>query len=199
MKGTVIHMKKSTTRVTIIIVIGIIAIVGYYAYLSNQAKERQQETELSQVQTVLSKDLSRDYPPTPKEVIKYYNEILRCFYNEECTDEEIDDLGNKARELYDEELLENNEMGIYQLRLHAEIADFKENNRRISSVAVASSTNVEKFEEDGYSFARILCKYNISENGKNRRSDQIYLLRQDKDKKWKIYGWQPADEVAPKE
>lgn len=192
-------MKKSTTAITIIIVIGIILMVGYYAYLSSQSRDRLQETELSQVQTVLSRDLSRDYPPTPKEVIKYYNEILRCFYNEECTDEEIDDLGNKARELYDAELLENNEMGIYLIRLHAEIADFKENNRRISSLAVASSTNVELFEEDGYSFARIMCKYNITENGANRPSDQIYLLRQDENKKWKIYGWQPAEAVAPKE
>lgn len=194
-----IPMKKSTTRITIVIVIGIILIVGYYAYLSSQSKDRLQETELSKVQTVLSKDLARDYPPTPKEVIKYYNEILRCFYNEECTEEEIDDLGSKARELYDEELLANNEMGMYLLRLHAEIADYKENSRRISSVAVASSTNVDLFEQDGYSFARILCKYNISENGVNRPSDQVYLLRRDEDKKWKIYGWQPADEVEVKE
>lgn len=199
MKGTVTHMKKTTTRITVIIVIGIIAMLGYYTYLSNKSKERVQDTELSQVQTVLSKDLARDYPPTPKEVIKYYNEILRCFYNEECSDEEIDDLGNKARELYDAELLENNEMGIYLINLHADIADFKENNRRFTSFSVASSTNVELFEEDGHSFARILCKYNITENGVNCPSDQIYLLRQDKEKKWKIYGWQPADEVAPKE
>lgn len=194
-----IRVKKSTTRITIIMMIGIIAMVGYYAYLSNKSKERQQEAELSKVQTVLSKDLSRDYPPTPKEVIKYYNEILRCFYNEECTDEEIDALGNKARELYDAELLANNELGIYLIRLYADIADFKENERRISTVSVASSTNVERFEEDGYSFARILCKYNISEGGAIRPANQIYLLRQDENKKWKIYGWQPEDEVEVKE
>ena len=41
------------------------------------------------------KDLEKDYPPTPREVIKYYNEILDCFYNEEATKEEIEDLGNK--------------------------------------------------------------------------------------------------------
>lgn len=191
--------KKTTTRVTLIIVIGIIAIVGYYTYLSGREKERHKEANMSQVQLVLSRDLARDYPPTPKEVIKYYNEILRCFYNEECTDEEIDALGNKARELYDAELLENNELGVYLINLHADIDDFKENNRRFTSFSVASSTNVEKFTEDGHSFARIRCGYNIVENGVNRPSDQIYLLRQNEEKQWKIYGWQSADKVQPKE
>lgn len=189
-------MKKSTTRMTIIIAIGIIIIVGYYTYLSNKSRERNQEGELSQVQTVLARDLTRDYPATPKEVIKYYNEIISCFYNEECTDAEIDALGNKARELYDEELLENNELGGYLIRLYAEINEFKEKDRRIKGISVASSNNVVRFEEDGYSFARIMCKYNISENGKLTPADQIYLLRQDTNKKWKIYGWQPADEVT---
>ena len=186
--------QKRTAKIAIIIVIFIIIVVGYYTYLSNKTKEVQQEATLSVVQNTLARDLSRDYPPTPKEVVKYYNEILKCFYNEECTEGEIEALGNQARELYDAELLENNELGTYLLNLQKDIQEYRENNRRITSVSLASSTNVDFYEEDGFSFARIMCGYDIMEGTVKHPSDQVYLLRQDEEKKWKIYGWQSADE-----
>lgn len=192
-------MKKSTTRITIVILIGIIGIVAYYTYLTNRRREQQEVVVLSEVQLTLSKDLQKDYPLTPREVIKYYNEILNCFYNEETTEEEIEDLGNKARELYDAELLEQNELGTYQIVLQSEIRKFKENNRRIIGFAPASSINVEEFTEDGYSFARIKCGYTITEDGAKYAADQIYLLRRDENKRWKIYGWKPEVELEQKE
>lgn len=191
--------KKATTKITIIVVIMIIVVAGYYTYLSNKSKVQKQEVNLTKVQETLSRELSRDYPPTPKEVIKYYNEILNCFYNEECTDAEVEDLGNKARELYDAELLENNELGTYLFNLQADIAEYKEKGRRITSVALASSTNVEEFTEDGFEFARIMCTYNIIEGGVNHPTKLVYLLRRDEQKQWKIYGWKPAEEVKSEE
>lgn len=187
-------MRNKNTRIAIIVVLVIIAVVGYYAYLSNRSRTQKDEAKLSTVQTVLSKSLEFDYPPTPKEVMKYYNEIVKCFYNEECTEEEIEALGNKARELYDEELLANNEQEVYMINLKADIQDYKDNNRRITSTSVASSANVDYFSEDGYDFARIMCGYSIMENGVNVSSGQVYLLRKDEDKHWKIYGWEPIEE-----
>ena len=187
-------MRNKNTRIAIIVVLVIIAVVGYYAYLSNRSRTQKDEAKLSAVQTVLSKSLEFDYPPTPKEVMKYYNEIVKCFYNEECTEEEIEALGNKARELYDEELLANNEQEVYMINLKADIQDYKDNNRRITSTSVASSANVDYFSEDGYDFARIMCGYSIMENGVNVSSGQVYLLRKDEDKHWKIYGWESIEE-----
>ena len=187
-------MRNKNTRIAIIVVLVIIAVVGYYAYLSNRSRTQKDEAKLSTVQTVLSKSLEFDYPPTPKEVMKYYNEIVKCFYNEECTEEEIEALGNKARELYDEELLANNEQEVYMINLKADIQDYKDNNRRITSTSVASSANVDYFSEDGYDFARIMCGYSIMENGVNVSSGQVYLLRKDEDKHWKIYGWESIEE-----
>lgn len=187
-------MRNKNTRIAIIVVLVIIAVVGYYAYLSNRSRTQKDEAKLSAVQTVLSKSLEFDYPPTPKEVMKYYNEIVKCFYNEECTEEEIEALGNKARELYDEELLANNEQEVYMINLKADIQDYKDNNRRITSTSVASSANVDYFSEDGYDFARIMCGYSIMENGVSVSSGQVYLLRKDEDKHWKIYGWESIEE-----
>lgn len=147
------------------------------------------------VETTLSRDLGKDYPPTPKEVIKYYNEILRCLYNEESSDEEIEALGCKARELYDAELLANNELEDYLVRLRAEVQSYRDNERRITNFNVASSNNVVFFEEDGFSFAKIACGYTFLQGGRNYPSSQMYLLRKDGDKRWKIYGWEDVEKL----
>lgn len=183
-------MKKTTTRTTVIVLLLVLAVVGYYAYLSNKSRAGREDVSMTAIEKTLSRDLERDYPPTPKEVIKYYNEILRCLYNEDNTEEDVRSLGMKARELYDEELLEANELGGYLVQLQADVDSYKENGRRITSCNVASSANTELFQKNGYSFAKIMCGYNILQNGQNFPSSQMYLLRKDADKKWKIYGWE---------
>lgn len=190
-------MKKSTIRVTLVCICLLIGVVAYYAYLSGKTQDARKEAALTAAQKVLSRDLGKDYPPTPKEVIKYYNEILKCFYNEECSTDEIADLGEQARLLYDADLLEANQQEEYQLRLQADVADYKANNRRIASTSVAASTSVDYFEEEGFSFARIHCGYNVMEGKSNTLVSQVYLLRRDEDKKWKIYGWDLAENVNP--
>ena len=189
--------KKVTTRTTIVIVCLVVALVGYYAFLSNRSRERRADANMTAVQSVLSRDLEKDYPPTPKEVMKYYNEIMKCFYNETCTDEEIEALGKKARELYDAELLENNEEEAYMVRLKADIQSYKDKKRRITSASVAASTTVEKYTVDGFDFARIRCGYNVMEGRENRSVKTVYLLRRDDEKHWKIYGWEAEENLAP--
>lgn len=189
-------MKKSTTRTAVIVICLIAAMVGYFAYLSNKSRESQAEKEMTMVQSTLSRNMTTDYPPTPKEVIKYYNDILRCFYNEEHTDEELNQLGCRARELYDAELLEQNELGTYMMRLGAEIQEYKDKKRRITGTAVAASTNVDLFSEDGYDFARLQSNYSIIEGGEKSNTIIVYLLRKDAQKRWKIYGWTSAENVT---
>lgn len=189
--------KKITVSVTVVLILVIVGVVGYYAYLSGRSRTLTEEASMTAVETVLSRNMEYDYPSTPKEVLKYYNEIQKCFYNENCTEEEIEALANRARELYDAELLENNELGTYLTRLKAEIKDYKDKKKTITSVAVAASTNVERFEQDGYEFARIYCGYNVREGSSNEQIREVFLLRKDENKRWKIYGWEAADKVNP--
>lgn len=190
------RMKKSTVRVTVILLILIVGLVGLYAILMNRARTEAANAALTPVQSVLSRDLDKDYPATVKEVVKYYAEIEKCFYNEDCTDGEIEELGMQARRLYDQELLENNEMAGYITKLKEDIRSFKNAKRKISSISVASSTNVDYFSEDGFDFARIYCGYIVREsNGQVSSEGRVYLLRRDEDRHWKIYGWDTADNV----
>ena len=185
-------MKKVTPKLVIVVIILLVALVGYYAYLANKDKMEKEDATMTAVREVLSRDMKYDYPATPKEVVKYYNAILKCFYNEECTNGDIEELGQRARELYDAELLEANELGPYMLRLREDIEDYKANERKIANFAVSASTNVDFFEEDGFYFARLMCTYNITEAKESKYTKQVYLLRKDEENHWKIYGWQDA-------
>lgn len=189
-------MKKSTMRVTVILIVVIAGLVGLYAILMNRARTEAAQAAMTPVQSVLNKDLEKNYPATVKEVIKYYAEIEKCFYNEDCTDSEIEALGVQARKLYDSELLANNEMAGYMTKLKEDIKDFKAAKRRLISVSVAASTNVDYFSDDGYDFARIYCGYTVKESdGRTVSEGRVYLLRRDEDRHWKIYGWDAADNV----
>lgn len=186
---------KRTTQVTIVVMILILIVVGYYCYLVNRTRRADAEKALTVVENVLLRDLEHNYPPTPKEVIRYYNDILKCFYNEECSQEEIEALARKVRGLYDQELLDHNEWGTYIFNLEAEIQDFQNQKRKISNISLASSTDVDEFTQDGYKFAKIRCGYNILQGRDSSSSMHVYLLRKDKDGHWKIYGWELAENL----
>lgn len=194
-------MKKtntSVTKITALFIFLLVLVVGYYAYLSGTHRTEQQEAVMSEVDTALSRDLDNDYPATPKEVIKYYNDLMKCFYNEECTAEELQDLGRKSLQLFDEELQENNDEDTYLIRLQGEVQNYKDSKRKITSVSLAPSTNVDYYSVDGYSFARISCGYTMTENGKKTSTVMVYLLRRDDSRRWKIYGWETADQLNSK-
>lgn len=190
-------MKKSTVIVTVCLILFVTALVGLYAFLAGRSRTAANETAVTATQLVLNKDLEKDYPATPKEVVKFYTEIEKCFYNEECTEEEIEQLGMKARELYDEELLANNEVGTYMVRLKQEIKEFKAAKKRLTGANVAASVNVDFFSEDGYDFSRIYCGYTILDGNGSTSVGQVYLLRRDENRRWKIYGWESSDKVNP--
>ena len=194
-------MKKtntSVTKITVFFIFLLVLVVGYYAYLSGTHRTEQQEAVMSEIDTALSRNLENNYPSTPKEVVKYYNDLMKCFYNEDCTEEELQELGKKSLQLFDEELRENNEEESYLIRLQGEVQNYKNNKRKITSVSLASSTNVDYYTADGYSFVRISCGYTMTENGKKSTTVMVYLLRRDDNRRWKIYGWETADQLNSK-
>lgn len=99
--------------------------------------------ESTAVQKVLQKDLERNYPPTPKEVVKYFAEITKCFYNEEYSEEELEKLATQIQVLYDEALVANKSEDDYMQDLRSEIASMKENKYTIVGYEVSPSTDVE--------------------------------------------------------
>lgn len=188
-------MKNKATRMSIVIICLVLAMLAYYAYLSNRGRKQKEDGEKKVVQEVLAVDLEKQYPGTVREVMKYYNRIMECLYRETCTEEEIEALGRRARMLYDDELLTANPEEDYLVRLKSEVQDYRSKKRKLTSSAVPSASSVDYFKEDGYEFARILCSYTLVTDGQGRSLNTMYLLRRDKNRQWKIYGWDAAENL----
>ena len=186
------------TKGTIILIILACLIIGYYFYLSNKEKPETVEAEdveiLTMSQTALTRNLDANYPPSPREVVKYFSEITQCYYNEGHDDEELEALGMKMREIYDDELIANQTEEEYLDLLKKDVAEYRSNNRIISSYSPSSSIDVEHFSQDGYECARLYCVYDIQQNSILYKTTLCFILRKDEDSHYKIYGWEKVDD-----
>lgn len=189
--------KQNGIKIVIIFVVLALALGVYYFRLSNRTRRAdEKDVQSTAVQEVLLRDLSHNYPPTPKEVVKYYSEISKCFYNETYSEEELLLLAEQAQGLYDEELIANKTQEQYLMDLKADIVEFQEAGYTISSYTTSSSVDVEnsKFKQDGYEWARVYCYYTLRTKGRTARTTEVFLLRKDSDGYWKIYGWELVDD-----
>ncbi len=191
------NMKRSGIISLVVLFVVLAAIVASYAFHINRkaAQDVEKVVESTAVQKVLMKDLERNYPPTPKEVVKYFAEITKCFYNEDYTEEELEQLALKIQGLYDTELIENKSQEDYMADLRSEIASMKNSESKISSYVLSSSVDVEEFVENGYSCARLYCTFNVKQGTSGTvRSMEQFVLRKDDDGHWKIFGWELVEE-----
>lgn len=184
--------KKSGGGVKVFIIgfilIGIV--IGYYYYLSNVRKKSNEEnTETTAVQEVLLYNFERNYPPTPKEVVKLYGQITQCFYNEEYTEEEFLQLAEQVQNLYDDELIANKTEKQYIEDLRWDVNNMKKLELTVSSYAVGASTDVEYFTRKGFRCAKLYCSFTLRRGTQIVRSEEVFLLRRDSEGHWKIYGF----------
>ncbi len=166
-------------------------LAGYYFYLSNKAEKDGEEAEVTKAQEVLLRDLSRNYPASPKEVLRYYSEILQCMYNEEYSEEELEQLAERAMEICDEELVAF-QSGEYVKRLQEDVQAYKNQGVQISSYKTSNSTDVEYFNKDGRECASLFCTYTLRMGTSLQAIEEIFILRKDEDGHWKILGWDEA-------
>ncbi len=178
-------MKK--VRVVVVAIVCVTLIVAYYYYLTTKGgKGAEGSTELTEIDKIVTRDLENNYPETPREVVKLYNRIITCYYGGEWEEEELYQLGDQARALFDEELLENNPRDKYFLALESEIAEYKEKKKEIVSSDVCSSSDVLEKTVDGDECAYVTASYFMKEGKDYSKTFQEYVLRKDEDGNWKI-------------
>lgn len=176
-----------------IVLIGLIG--GYYYYLSNkkQDKSKEEEVKATAVQEVLMRNFDKNYPPTPREVVKCFGELTQCLLGETYTEEEFQQLAIQAQKLYDDELIAGKTQQQYYEDLKWDINLFKEEGVVISSYTPASSVDVEEFTQNGYKCAKLTCSFTLRKGTLLEANEEIFVLRKDDDGHWKILGWKPAE------
>ena len=185
--------KAQGTKGLVIVIILVLLVAGYYYYLSHRTVDEPEEVTISKAQDLLLRDLNRNYPPSPKEVVKYFFDITSCLYNEKLPEADVEALAMKVQELYDDELIANNPKEEYLTELKSEIAAFQASSSIILNYSTSTSVDVDYFEEDGYSFARLYGTYYMQVQKSLKSLEEVFILRKDEAGHWKLYGWQPIE------
>lgn len=180
---------KMVAFIATILCIGIL-IVGIFLMQSKKTKEPEDRpVDVSQVTEILLKDIDKSYPPTPKEVVKFYSEITCCFYNSNITQEDLEALAEKSYILYDDELKANMTYEQYFENLQKEILNFQSKGIVVSGYSTSAAADVERFSQDGYEWARLYATYRLRQGTEYIYSNEVFILRKDSDGHWKIYGF----------
>ena len=188
-------MKKSGIKTVIIMLVIVGALIGLYGFISARdssesqgaAMETEAQKELTAVQKLISEAPYKDYPATPVQVVKYYNEITACFYNESYSDEQLMSLAMLSRSLFDEELKATQGDVDYLIALKADIQTFKKGNITIFQSTVSPSTDVEYFTHDGHECAKLY--YTLKSGSVFQGTREVYILRKDAEDHWRIFGF----------
>ena len=188
-------MKKKNGSMRVIICFAIIAVIVlvYYNHTQQKAAEMthtEETVESSKVQDVILRNLNSDYPPSPKEVVKFYSEISQCLYGEKYSEDELEKMADQQMKLFDDELAANNPRDKYIVNLKSEIASMKQQGCIIYGYTPSPSTDVEYFNKDGHDWARLYCTYSMSYKKQLVSTKEVYVLRKDSKGHWKIYGWE---------
>ena len=175
MKRERIQNKKTIATIVLMILISV-GVITYFIYI-NIKKEDEGKTEAvyeeSELNKLLKRDLSEDYPPTAREVLKFYSRILCQFYGDtQIEDDDFDILVDQLRELYASELLEENSKETQIQNLKDEIQ--------------------ESWESEEKELQRLIAVYTFLQNNRTGQTYEEFLLCKE-DGKWKILGWNTVD------
>ena len=178
-------MKK--TRIVILAIVIVAAIcTAFYIVNNNSKKESAKEAGLSEIQKITTRNMEKDYPATPREVIKFYNRIVKCYYSRQYSDDELEQLADQALSMFDDDLLKKNEKESYIESVKSDAAQYEEDNKSISQTDVCDSNDVKYMTDNGDDIAYVTASYFIKNGSSYTKTYQEYVLRKDGDGDWKI-------------
>lgn len=191
-------MTKKRGGVIVLILIAVL-IVGAFALVAYRTPKTVEEaTEVTEVSALMSKNIEAGYPSTPREVLKLYNRYMLCLYgvdSDQLKDEEVRALGMKMRQMFDDELLEENPENAHLQKLTQEIVAFQADDKVMIQANVCDSNEVDYIDIEGASGALVEGSYFIKKGSKEfSRTYQQYLMRKDATGKWKILGFVKVNE-----
>ena len=189
---------KKVIRISVVVVILAAMIVGYYYYLSNRNATQDKDTKkdvATEYTALISRDLDKNYPKTPRATVKLYNRIVTEYYASSHNDEEIEGLASQAYKLLDSDLQDKNPKEQFMKSVKADVQDWKNRKASIRESKVCSSNDVTYSVVEGSDCAYVYSYYFVKENGNFSRTYQEFCLRKDKSGNWKILTWRVIDEA----
>ena len=185
--------KKTQNPVVVGIVMALLAVFiigGFFLVRNIGLKNLELKKSKTEVEKLMELNLDDNYPGNAREVLKVYNRILKCCYNEELTDEQIKKLAEQNQKLFDEQLLEKNPLDQYVEKLKKDIEDYKSKKTTIANIAIQDLAEAEREERGGYKFCNLLVSYIVKDTKGLKTTNEKYYLREDDKGRWKILFWE---------
>ena len=183
--------KKGRGKFIFIMLAVLLVFLAVFYFVAN-GKREDTLVKLSSTEATIQRDLSINYPQTPKAVVRYYAELSQCMYDPSNTDEEVKEIAEQSRYLFDDELKAQQTDEQYLKSLKTTIAAFLQDNRRIVSFTISPSSEVVYSDLDIGKVASLYCTYTMQKGSVSYSDPEHFLLRQDDEGRWKILGWQSA-------
>lgn len=177
---------KVVIRVGIVSLICAALVVGYFIYLNNKNSKEEPNEELTEAEIIATTDFDKNYPETPRAVVKWYNRIATVIYNNDLGDVSLEEVGSQERKLLDDDLLKLNPEKEFYKRLENEMDENKKRERSIVSSEVCDSADITYKTVNGYDCSYVYSYYFGKEGNNFTRTYQKFCLRKDKQGRWKI-------------
>ncbi|MBQ9768356.1 MAG: hypothetical protein IJW37_09670 [Lachnospiraceae bacterium] len=186
-------MKKRVATISTVLVLAC-AIVALYWYIDRNGGAEEKPAVNTVAEQMLAKDLEKNYPPTPYSVAELYCGTVECIYNPETTEEQIEGLVKMQLQLFDEEFAALNPYEQFLDVTKEELAEAKEKGIVFTGYVLDKATNVQKWENVLGSYASLQFQLLSRSDEGGGGSYRNLIMRKDKDGKYKIVGWQTAED-----
>lgn len=190
-------MKKHIKTTIVIVVLAALGL-GYYYYLANRtptADATQMASINHELAALTTRDISSNYPQSPKELVKLYARITQAYYYSDTTDEQVKQLGQQARLLFDDELKGKQTEEEFLTALQEDVDSYRSAGRYINEYKIEGSNNTKYTTFDGKEYASINMVYYIRQKSALEYSYTRFIMRKDTQGNWKILYW----ELIPEE
>ena len=176
-------------RTVIIAIVCIVVICGGF-YLYSQSQNSGTDASLTDVEKILLKNLSTDYPKTPREVAKLYNRIVAGYHAKDTSKEQVGKLVDQMMLLFDEDFKAKLTRDSYYNEVLADIQLYKQQNKEITTMNVCDTNEVQFVTDDRNDdkLAFVDIDYFVKTDGQFSNSYMTIGMRQDADGNWKIVG-----------
>lgn len=182
------------TIIIVLIVVGfVIALLNQFWKLVSTDKSKSESGKKTEIQQLIDKDLDKNYPETPREVVKTYCKITKAMYYGEATEEEIPKLYEQMRKLLDEVLLAGNDYDQAFEALQKDLSDYSENMKKVVNYAIQDVDDIKTYLYEGRENSKILVSFSLKENNEWKKVNEEFVVRKDEEGRWKILGWQTTD------
>lgn len=187
------HKKTLQTIITMFIMSAFIVTAYYFVRTSEGFTITSKETDKTQTELLLEKNISDKYPSTPKDVLDLYINLSKSIYDRNTTEDQIDKLATQMLLLFDAELLDKNPLELYKINLKTEIKGFVDKNIYIMNYINGDNEKAEFWDKDNREYASRMVSYTLKEGSNYTKVYNKFILRKDDNGEWKILGWSNED------